>query len=222
MKKISLLIVAFGILALNVQAGPPQLQKGTLYFGTSSSIAIGGSQDSRPLSLGFVKTNYKTDGETTSSYSSFVYNIMPRTGIFVMDNLVTGLEFLITGYSENESDTDYSSGQSTLGVGPWARFYYPLEKIYPFVEGSILFGQYKDSYGEGSDWKEFMLSLGLSAGVAFPVGDHVTFDAMIGYSRTSYQPTADGSESYNSVCSGFGAGMGISIYLSCLNGLFNK
>lgn len=221
MKKISLLIAAICILALNAQAGPPQLTKGNLYFGSSSTIGIGGSEDSNPLSLGFVKTNYKYGGETTSSYSSFVYNILPKSGYFVMDNLVTGLELMITGYSENESDTEYENGQSTLGAGPWARFYYPLEKCYPFVEGSVLLGRYKDSYA-GGDWKEFMLFIGVSAGVAFPVGDNVTFDAMIGYSRASYQPTDSDSESYNSVCSGIGVGMGISIYLSCLNDLLKN
>jgi hypothetical protein len=211
MKKISLLIVAISILALNVQAGPPQLQKGNILVGVSSSIAIGGSEDSHLMSLGFVKSNYKYEGETTSSYSDFVFNILPKGGYFVMENLVAGLQVLLTGYSEKEADTDYKYSESTLGVGPWVRYYYPLEKFYPFAEGGVLLGSYNNSYNE---YKEFMFMFGLSAGAAFPIGNNVTFDAMIGYSRTSYQPKGDVEyESHNSVCSGVGFSLGISVYI---------
>jgi hypothetical protein len=213
MKKISLLIVAVCILSLNVQAGPPQLQKGNIIIGVSSSIGIGGSEDSNLMSLGFVKSNYKYNGETTSSYSDFVFNVLPRGGYFFLENLVTGLQVIVTGYSEKEADTDYTFAESTLGVGPWVRYYYPLKKLYPFVEGGVLLGSYRSSYSD-SDWKESMLMLGGSVGVAFPIGNNVTFDAMVGYSRASYKPKGDvETENHMSVCSGVGVGVGISIYI---------
>ncbi len=211
MKRITMMIAVICILTLNVNAENPQLQKGNLYFGVSSSIVIGGSEDSRLMSLGFVKTNYKHDGEISSSYSDLVFNVLPKGGYFVMNNLVAGLQVLLTGYSEKEADSDYKYSESTFGVGPWARYYYPMEKFYPFAEGGILLGSYSSSY---NDYSEFMFNFGLSVGVAFPIGNNVTFDAMIGYSRTSYQPKGDvESENYNSVCSGVGFGLGISVYI---------
>jgi hypothetical protein len=214
MKKISLLIVAICILALNIQAGPPQLQKGNLLLGVSSTFAIGGAYDSNLAGFGFAKTSYKSDGTTTDGYNSFVYNLLPAAGYFPIENLVAGLQVIVTGYTDKESGSDYKYGESTLGVGPWVRYYYPLDNIYPFAQAGLLFGSYKSIYND-NDYKEGIMEFGLSLGAAFPLGNNVTFDAIIGYSRTSWCHTGDGVEDGDGkqICSGFGLGVGISVYI---------
>ena len=177
MKKISLLIVAFGILALNVQAGPPQFQKGTIATGVSSTFAIGGAYDSNLAGFGFAKTSYKHDGTTNDAYTSFVYNLLPTVGYFPIENLVAGLQVIVTGYTDKDSGSDYKYSESTLGVGPFVRYYYPLERIYPFAQAGILFGSYKSSYSD-SDYKEGLMQFGLSVGAAFAICECVTFDAL--------------------------------------------
>ncbi len=217
MKKTSLFITAFCILAVSVTA-QPQLEKGNLLIGVSSTLKVGGSEGSELFGLGFSTTSYKVGSDPAeAAYKYTNYNFLPQVGYFIMDNLAAGLEVIITGYSEKEvDDPDDTWKESTFGVGPFVRYYYPLEKIYPFAEAEILFGSYKGSW---YDENVGMLLFGLSVGAAIPLGDMVTFDALIGYSRASYNYKEQVEmEAYKEICGGIGIKMGFCIYFPLPSG----
>lgn len=212
MKKTSLIITAFCILAVSVSA-QPQLEKGKLLVGVSSTMKVGGSEGSELLGFAFSTTSYKEGSEPAEAYYKyFSYNFLPQVGYFIMDNLAAGLEVIISGYSEKEiDDPDDHWKESTIGVGPFVRYYYPLEKIYPFAEAEILFGSYSGSW---YDEKAGMMLFGLSVGAAIPLGDLVTFDALIGYSRAAYSYKEQVEmDPYKEICGGIGIKMGFCIYL---------
>jgi hypothetical protein len=215
MKKISLLVAVICIIASNLQA-QTQLEKGKIMVGVSSTLAVGGAYDSNLMSLGFSKTKYKHDGTTEDAYSSFVFNILPKGGYFIMDNLAAGLEVIITGYTDKDAGDGDKYTESTFGVGPFVRYYYPLDKIYPFAEAEVLFGSCKEYYLADNE-KSGMFMFGLSLGAAVPVGEMVTFDIMAGYLRSSYKYTYGGElgdEVYHDITGGVGLRIGLTVYLS--------
>lgn len=211
MKKTSLFITVLCILAVSVSA-QPQLEKGKLLVGVSSTMKIGGSNGSDFLGLGFSTTSYKVGSDPAeATYKYSTYNILPQAGYFIMDNLAAGLEVIISGYTEKDVEDGDKWSEMTLAVGPFVRYYYPLEKIYPFAEAEILFGSYKGSWYDESAG---VMVLGLSVGAAIPIGEMVTFDILAGYSRASYN-YKEGVEmdAYKEICAGFGIKMGFIVSL---------
>jgi hypothetical protein len=216
MKKTSLFIAALCIIAVSVSA-QPQLKKGTLLTGVSSTMKLGGSEGSELLGLGFSTTSYKTGSDPAeAAYKYFNYNILPQAGYFFMDNLAAGLEIVISGYSEKDVEDNDKWNESTFGIGPFVRYYYPLEKLYPYAEAEILFGSYSDSWYED---KAGMMLFGLSVGAAIPLGEMVTFDVLAGYSRASYNYKEQlEMDAYKEICGGFGIKLGFCIYLQIPTG----
>jgi len=216
MKKITLLFAVLCLIASSALAQPAQLAKGNLMGGISSTIAFGGAYGSELMSLGFSKTSYKYDGTTEEAYSMTVYNLLPKAGYFVIDNLAAGLEILISGYSEKDLEDGDKYKESTIGIGPFVRYYYPLEKIYPYAEAKTIFGSCKETWYDGDEEKSGLFMFGIYLGAALPVGDIVTIDLSAGYSRASYKYTYDNEgtdEEEFEIHSGFGIGFGITVYL---------
>jgi hypothetical protein len=212
MKKASLLIAAICIIVSNLQA-QTQLEKGKIMVGVSSTLAVGGAYDSNLMSLGFSKTKYKHEGTSQDEYSSFVFNILPKGGYFIMDNLAAGLEVIITGYTDKSAGDGDKYTESTLGVGPFVRYYYPLDKIYPFAEAEVLFGSCRETWLDSNE-KSGMFMFGVSLGAAVPLGEMVTFDLMAGYLRASYKYTGEVADDvYHEIIGGVGLRIGITVYL---------
>lgn len=204
------------LVAIVMNAQPVQLQKGKIMVGVSSTMAVGGAYDSNLMSLGFSKTKYKYGGSTTDEYSSFIFNLLPKGGYFFMDNLAGGLEVIFSGYRDKDAEDGDTYTEYTLGVGPFVRYYYPLDKIYPFVEAETLFGTCKEYYVVDNE-KSSLFMFGVSVGAALPVGDKVTFDGMIGYLHTAYKYSYEGEgdgETSHEITGGIGLRAGITIYLS--------
>jgi outer membrane protein len=216
MKKTLLLIAAFCLIAYGATGQATQLEKGHLMGGISSTIALGGAYGSELMSLGFSTTSYKHDGTTEASYKTTVYNFLPKAGYFVIDNLAAGLEILISGYSEKDVDDGDTWKESTIGIGPFVRYYYPLEKIYPYAEAKTIFGSCKETWYDGDEEKSNLFMFGIYLGAAIPVVEHVTIDFSAGYSRASYKYTYDNEgtdEEEFEIHGGFGIGFGLTIYL---------
>jgi hypothetical protein len=213
MKKFTLLIVAFSIIALNAIAQPPQLAKGTIMLGSVSTIATGGGWGSDLMGLGFTKTKYKEGTTTEDDYKTTSYNLLPKGGYFIIDNLVAGLEFVVSGYKKVYVSDNDTRKESMFAGGPFVRYYYPLKKIYPFAEIEALFGTQKDDWYGLIDKAGTSLISGL-LGVAVPIGDKVSFDALAGYSHYSENwKYEDGTDEYKYVSGGLVIRLGFSIYL---------
>jgi hypothetical protein len=130
-----------------------------------------------------------------------------------MDNLAAGLEIALTGFRETDVDDDDVEKVSTIGIGPFVRYYYPLESIYPFAEAEVLFGSHKDSWGDYED-KYPMFLFAISLGAAIPLGEMVTFDGSIGYSHATWSwESVEDSGTSKEICSGIAIRIGFSIYL---------
>ncbi|MDZ7635735.1 MAG: hypothetical protein U5L72_15390 [Bacteroidales bacterium] len=214
MKKTLLSIAVFCFLALTATAQAPQLAKGNYLAGVSSTLALGGSESSDFMSLGFMTTKYKYGSDPAETeYKYTVYNLLPKGGYFIIDNLVAGLEIVISGYTEKDVEEDDTFKESTIGIGPFVRYYYPLEKFYPFAEAEFLFGSCKETW-YGDDDKYPFINFGIFVGAAMPLGDKVTFDAAIGYARTQYTwDDVEGGGSDKEIYCGIGIRFGFSIYL---------
>jgi hypothetical protein len=219
MKKTLMLLAAFCLIASVASAQAPQLAKGNIMAGVTSTLSVGGSQDSQVFGLAFgtEKWAYGSD-DPEAEYKFTVYNFLPRGGYFIIDNLVAGLEIILSGSSEKDVEDDDTWKESTLGIGPFVRYYYPLEKFYPFAEVEAMFGRCKvvEDYGDAGEdeYKEAMTVFGIYLGAALPLGDKITIDASAGYMRASYKWDADGElEGGTDIVSGFGLKIGFSIYL---------
>jgi len=131
----------------------------------------------------------------------------------VTNNLVAGLQMVASGYKETDLEYDDTYKENTLGIGPFVRFYYPLDKIYPFVEAESIFGTIRETWF-GDDEKSPFILLGVSIGASLPLGDKVTFDAAAGYLRSSVKNTdAETEDTTHFITSGFGLRLGFNIYL---------
>ena len=214
MKKITLLIAVLCLIAGSAIAQPTQLATGKVMVGITSTMALDGCWGSDLGGFGFSKhkTQYGTD-PAENQYTTTSFNLLPKVGYYVMDNLVAGLELLVSGYMEKDVDDGDKDGESVIGIGPFVRYYYPLDKVYPFAELEALFGSYKETWGEDI-YKEGLVMIGGGLGVAVPLGEKVTFDALAGYTHVSWkQKDVVEGEASTYLSGGFGLRFGFSIYL---------
>lgn len=217
MKKTLLFITLLCIVAAGAFA---QTEKGNLMFNVTSTFALRGGWGSELMSTGFSKTRYNNGSVTEDAYNRTSYNLLPKAGYFIMDNLVAGIEVVLSGYTEENADYEGKWSELLFGVGPYVRYYYPLDKIYPFAEIEALFGRYKDKWptsgGTTEEVKNRFSLIGGFIGAAVPLGDKVTFDILVGYLRSSFNYPAifDGEgEDYKEITGGAGIKMGFSVYL---------
>ncbi len=187
-----------------------QLTKGRIMVGVSSTIHLSelGSSGTDLMGLGFVTAKDNDDYNTKISY----FNLLPKAGYFVIDNLAVGLDIIVSTMSQKDVQDDDKYTGSMLSVGPFVRYYYPLEKFYPFVELNVAFGTHKDkwTYGEGDDTEKYgLMTFGGGVGAAFPLGDRVTFDVMAGYTSMTYK---DKENDYKETIGGIGLRMGFMVY----------
>lgn len=162
-----------------------QLNQGSIMTGVTSTFGTnlmyeGINTGTNILGIGV--TTYKYDGE--AEYRATSFNLQPRVGYFIIDNLAVGLDLAISSCNEKDLEDDDTWKVTMIAAGPFARYYYPLGGIYPFVELNVAIGSMtdKDNYGEGEDTEKYGLTIfGGGVGAAVPLGNRVTFDAMLGY-----------------------------------------
>jgi len=218
MKKIALMFALSCLVAAVAVAeppDPPQLKKGNILLGVASTISLDGSWGSELMSLGFTSTKNKHGSDPAEdAYKCTVWNFLPRVGYFVIDNLAVGIETAISGYKEKGSNDYDNWSESMFAIGPWARYYYPQEKFYPFAELELLFGSQKESYNE-NDYKYSILLIGGYIGAAVPLGERVTFDGKLGYAHATLSHKGEMIEDIDikHLTGGLVIAMGFSVYL---------
>jgi hypothetical protein len=169
-----------------------QITKGRMIIGLSTSIGVNSSTDL--LSLGFSTQKYKSNSpayqpQPAAKVTSL--NFQPKLGFFIFSNFALGADLLV-GTSKLKEGA-YSSSQTSLGIGPFAR-YYINGKVMPFFEVNSLFGNinYKSTYSTTTNTdKSSVTSIGFGAGLAVPIGDKVKFDMMAGYNSTTQKYKTD-------------------------------
>ena len=189
------------------------MEKGKIMVGVASTLSLG-VNGSDLMSLGFTTSKYKSSNYTSDPYKSTCFNFMPKVGYLVIDNLAVGLNLWVSTSSETDTSDDDKYVENMFGIGPWARYYYPLEKFYPFLELNLGVGSSKYQYNSSSDAEKYSAMIfGGGIGAAMPVGDRVTFDIMAGYSSvTSKEKDSSSEVDYKEVTGTIGITMGFIVY----------
>jgi hypothetical protein len=210
MKKLYLLIPAicfFLILPANAQ-----FDKGTVIGSVSSTIGLG-DFGTDLMNIGYTTRKIKSPGgDINITYKTLCLNIMPRAGYFIMDNLAVGADIIASLSSQKSQDSDYKYSETLLAIGPFARYYYPLDNIYPFAEANVSVGSWKEKWSNGSegDDTETMLIYAFGVGASKPIGEKVMIDALVGYSSQSWK----GEDDYKYIYGTIGVRVGIIVLLA--------
>lgn len=217
MKKTSLLIAIMFIFSFTLSA-QSQFEKGKMLAGMSTTSVFSFSESGclgGVMGFNFSTISYKFNSEPREAeYRIFSYNLLPQAGYFVIDNLVVGLGLNLSGKINKHVEYDDKWKELDLLIGPFARYYYPLEKFYPFGEATILLGAYKNS---SMDKAQGASVIGIGGGAAMPIGEMVSIDAALKYLRHSSKSDvpANGSSggTLKQAVGGIGFNIGVTFYL---------
>lgn len=194
MKKIFMICLAFGFIALNAQT-----QKGNWVVEGSTS-------------LGFTtgKSTYKAGSAEADGPKTTVISFNPAAGYFVMDNLAIGAELGLASITQKEDDYKYTS--STFSIMPGATYYFTAgENIKPYLGANLGYGSQKEKLdddtvsGGGFAWK-------VRGGMAFFFKESIAVNLGLSYSQMTYDYSEDGFD-YKETYAPFGLTVGFSFFL---------
>ncbi|MFC2126370.1 outer membrane beta-barrel protein [Bacteroidota bacterium] len=179
-------------------------------YGTSPSIMRIGSST--------FKTKSNADGfEEDDPSKAFGFSISPKVGYLFSENLALGLD-LVLSYSSQKpgGDSDYKSSNTIMCIGPFARYYIPGEKVYPFFELGTTIGSAKDKSTYNGDTDEFTTGIFTyhgGFGLAIPIGEKVTFDVLAGYTSSTLKDKEDNEDNWRYVLGTLDIRLGFVVYL---------
>ena len=216
MKKTTIIIcICLFVIQLNLKS---QTSQGKILLGVSSTLSIAGT-GSNLMSIGYSSVSHKSDAsgyiEPKQTKNTSI-NFLPKLGYFVINNLALGLDLSIAYSGSQKDGSDIESSNTILSAGPFLRYYVPTSKCYPFLELGGAYGSVTSKYDSGSYTDErtsSLLSVGGGAGVAFPLGDKVMFDLMLGYNTLTVKNTKDNKNNERTVYGTFGLEVGFVVLL---------
>lgn len=182
MKKIIFpLIALFVMSAFALQA---QVEKGKLFV-------------SGALELNSSGRKIKTTNAPDTKYSRFEFELQPKVGYTVIDNMPVGL--YIDAWFERDKDKDDSDldREYEFSVGPFIRYYfYDFHGLKPFAEGSFGIGKYGEDWksGDADDWekyKESYFTFKMGGGLSYFFNDYVAADLFLGFNYKNYTHKED-------------------------------
>lgn len=184
MKKIWILLLlnlfAFGAMC--------QTEKGTKLLGVGTTLGMGQSDGLMGLAFNRSTLELPDGSELEDRMTSFF--ISSKGGYFLADRFAAGLEVAIsTSSGTTETDgVDLESNLSFLGLGPFARYYFPSGKLLPFAEINTLFGtrsQETSGSGQETETQFSVTNIGGGLGLAFLLGERSSLDLTASYNATS-------------------------------------
>ncbi|WP_196894889.1 porin family protein [Aureivirga marina] len=187
------------LIACGVQFANAQTEKGAILIGAGSNF-------------NFSSTNSKVDvdGNKTDIGKTTQFGLEAKGGYFFIDNLAGGLNL---GYDSEtikpEIGDDVKS--SSFYVGPFARYYFDLDKIKPFAEAGYNFGTAKEE--DGNTTTDFNLSgWNVGVGAAFFLGKSASIDLGLQYVSNTLKEK-DSSNDAKLINSGVQFSGGFTFYL---------
>lgn len=215
MKKITLLAVVLTVVSCGLLKA--QTNKGRILIGVTSSLSLTGT-GSDLMTLGFSTMKVKSDAvgyEEPEPDRTVSLNLLPKIGYFVMDNLAIGLE-VNRAFSATTSGSD-TYVQTITSSGPFVRYYVPTEKVLPYFEVSGSLGssenKVESDLWDGYHTESRLLTFGGGFGIAAPLGDKVTFDALLGYNTITVKDKEDNDDNVRTVIGTLGVKLGFTILL---------
>ena len=199
-------------------ASMAQTDQGKFLVGVSSTLSLAGTGSSL-MSLGFSTMKYKSDSddfEERDPDKETSFNLLPKVGYFVIDNLAVGLDIGI-GYSNTKSgESGYKYETTMFSVGPFIRYYFQTKSVLPFIEADASFGglhSKNQSHNSTSKDKYSVITFGGGLGIAVPIGNRVTFDVMAGYNSLTVKDKEDNEDNDRMVYGTFGVNFGFIVLL---------
>lgn len=201
-----------------------QMNKGKFILGVSSMLSSVGTGSSIG-SIGFTSSTQKSDavGYTEQNpLKTTNINLLPQFGYFVIDNLAVGMDLSLIHASSSLKSINYDSNSTGtyFCVGPFVRYYIPAGKILPYFEITGGYGaeniwsrDTNSLYSHTSTSSSGLFSVGGGAGVAIPIGDRVTFDALLGYNSLTVNDPENNTDNQRTVMGTFGLKLGFSVLL---------
>jgi len=196
-----------------------QTTKGKFMLGELSYIEFLGNGVLGSTNLGYSIFQNKSDGDSNSDSKDkmFSLNVVPRVGYFVIDNFGVGLDLFLATESYKMLDDTYKSSSTFFAVGPFVRYYIPIKKVLPYAEVNYSMGSRKsnseyngnESYSSNNAIKLYGAGLGL----AVPIGEKVTFDALAGYHAYVIKDKEDNANNERLVAGTIGLKLGFMVFL---------
>jgi len=213
------LIITLTILTASFTVLTAQTTKGKFLLGELSYIEFLGNGVMGSTNLGYTTFQNKSDGDSNddSKDKMFSVNIVPRIGYFIIDNLAVGLDVFLATESQKAMDDAYKSSSTFFAVGPFVRYYIPTKKILPFAEVNYSIGSrsYKSEFDGNEPYSsKYAIQLyGAGLGLAVPIGEKVTFDALAGYHAYVNKDKDDNDNNERLVAGTIGLKLGFTVLL---------
>lgn len=195
MKKTFLLI--FGVIAFTFFASA-QTEQGNFLLGGGFGASFGTLRTEEPVVNDPNKTVITESRSTSITFS-------PKVGFFIVDGFAIGLNADINNTTYKNKNNDVKTTTSYLALGPFARYYFPMNL---FLEAEVGFGNAK-GYSGYNESKIFLYSFG--AGYAAFLNDNIALEPMVVYSGTRF--TRSSNSDYKTIDGGLQIRLGLQIYL---------
>jgi opacity protein-like surface antigen len=192
MKRITILVIAMA----SSFAAFAQYNQGRMLVGGSFGLST--------------NTSKTRDGnQTVTRGTQTVFNLSPRFGYFIIDNLAigAGVGLGLAKWNSKNNGTDYNT--SSISFQPFVRYYLPVNV---FFHGELGIGTSRTKF-EGqsfADDKHNTFNFGLGAGYALFLNDNVAVEPMLSYKFTRSKYDEDDERELNS---GLFLSVGFQIYL---------
>ena len=165
-----------------------------------------------------IRVKSDADGfEEDDPLKSFGFSLSPIVGYLISDKIAFGLDLVFAYTSQKPGgDIDYKISNTVTCIGPFARGYIPSEKVYPFIELGTTIGSVKEKETYNGDTDEYTTGIFTyhgGVGLAIPIGEVVTFDALAGYTSSTVKDKEDNEDNWRYVIGTFDVKLGILIYL---------
>ena len=205
--------------AFSIYSVQGQTESGRVLLGISSALGTGGN------SSGLSITNFKSKSDSFEfdSERNFSYSLSPRIGFFVADNFVIGAE---TYYAYSKSKDVIIQGDiilggvngSSIGIGPFARYYIKTNTIHPIFEAGLSIGRTTvKSAGFSQDIIENLFRYGFGAGAAIPLGKKVSLDFLFAYTYSESKERDNNPDNLRAIVNDISLNIGFSIYSKTKN-----
>ena len=216
MKKESIVLVFLIISTICIDLSA-QSSKGKFLIGGITYIEqIGSGITSTNIGYTTIKNKDDSGDEDEHKDKEFSFNFTPKVGYFVIDNLVLGVDFTFASSFGKTTNTEYKNNATYFGAGPFVRYYIPTKKVLPYAEGLYSVGTRinKSIWEDGENTYKYGVQIySVGVGVAIPLGEKASFDALVGYQSTTYKAKQDNENNYRTIIGTVGLKLGFTILL---------
>lgn len=150
------------------------------------------------LTGGGLTADFTETDQTAGNLKTISFSVSPKAGFFIVDNFCVGtsLPFSIGKHKVNVEAVDpysYETNFSSWGLGPFARYYFPVSKFQIITEASYTWNKgkseqmYFDVYTGQSSLEELKNStktFHAAAGAGLFLSENVALEFLLNYQNT--------------------------------------